>query len=45
MPALNDAASYLAQTTSYITGCFSDYSGKLLLDSSFRSLRNYAASH
>ncbi|KAG5022271.1 hypothetical protein JHK85_018613 [Glycine max] len=43
MPALNDAASYLAQTTSYITGCFSDYSGKLLLDSSFRSLRNYAA--
>ncbi|KAL3009820.1 hypothetical protein AAZX31_07G104400 [Glycine max] len=26
MPALNDAASYLAQTTSYITGCFSDYS-------------------
>ncbi|KAL2319951.1 hypothetical protein Fmac_028920 [Flemingia macrophylla] len=26
MPALNDAASYLAQTTSYLTGCFSDYS-------------------
>uniref|UniRef100_A0A0R0KHQ7 Uncharacterized protein n=1 Tax=Glycine max TaxID=3847 RepID=A0A0R0KHQ7_SOYBN len=26
MPALNEAASYLAQTTSYITGCFSDYS-------------------
>nr|KYP37940.1 hypothetical protein KK1_040833 [Cajanus cajan] len=30
MPALNDAASYLAQTTSYLTGCFSDYSGKVL---------------
>ncbi|KAJ7962072.1 Alpha/beta-Hydrolases superfamily protein [Quillaja saponaria] len=26
MPALNEAASYLAQTTSYLTGCFSDYS-------------------
>lgn len=26
MPSLNEAASYLAQTTSYITGCFSDYS-------------------
>ncbi|XP_027336183.1 uncharacterized protein LOC113850058 isoform X2 [Abrus precatorius] len=26
MPALNDAASYLAETTSYLTGCFSDYS-------------------
>ncbi|XP_014515061.1 uncharacterized protein LOC106772932 [Vigna radiata var. radiata] len=26
MPALNDAASYLAQTTSYLTGCFSDFS-------------------
>ncbi|RDX87286.1 hypothetical protein CR513_31262, partial [Mucuna pruriens] len=30
MPALNDAASYFAQTTSYLTGCFSDHSGKLL---------------
>ena len=27
VPALNDAASYLAQTTSYFTRCFSDYSG------------------
>ncbi|XP_061338846.1 uncharacterized protein LOC133285606 [Gastrolobium bilobum] len=26
LPALNEAASYLAQTTSYLTGCFSDYS-------------------
>ncbi|KAI9181400.1 hypothetical protein LWI28_014645 [Acer negundo] len=26
VPALNDAASYLAQTTSLITGCFTDYS-------------------
>ncbi|OIW18814.1 hypothetical protein TanjilG_25257 [Lupinus angustifolius] len=26
VPALNEAASYLAQTTSYLTGCFSDYS-------------------
>ncbi|KAK4848061.1 hypothetical protein QYF36_008830 [Acer negundo] len=26
IPTLNDAASYLAQTTSLITGCFSDYS-------------------
>ncbi|KAK3195139.1 hypothetical protein Dsin_026449 [Dipteronia sinensis] len=26
VPVLNDAASYLAQTTSLITGCFSDYS-------------------
>ncbi|XP_044481256.1 uncharacterized protein LOC123207836 isoform X1 [Mangifera indica] len=26
VPALNEAASYLAQTTSLITGCFSDYS-------------------
>ncbi|KAI4356681.1 hypothetical protein L6164_000685 [Bauhinia variegata] len=26
VPALNDAASYLAQTTSYLTGCFSDSS-------------------
>ncbi|KAJ7950850.1 Alpha/beta-Hydrolases superfamily protein [Quillaja saponaria] len=26
MPALNEAASYLAETTSYLTGCFSDYS-------------------
>ncbi|GLT39594.1 hypothetical protein SLA2020_137770 [Shorea laevis] len=26
LPALNEAASYLAQTTSFITGCFSDYS-------------------
>ncbi|KAF7844928.1 alpha/beta hydrolase family protein [Senna tora] len=32
VPALNEAASYLAQTTSYITGCFSDYSGKLSFD-------------
>ena len=29
VPSLNDAASYLAQTTSLITGCFSDYTGKL----------------
>ncbi|KAF4402340.1 hypothetical protein G4B88_003261 [Cannabis sativa] len=26
VPSLNDAASYLAQTTSFITGCFNDYS-------------------
>lgn len=26
VPVLNEAASYLAQTTSYFTGCFSDYS-------------------
>ncbi|XVF33572.1 hypothetical protein REPUB_Repub17cG0179900 [Reevesia pubescens] len=26
LPALNEAASYLAQTTTYLTGCFSDYS-------------------
>ncbi|KAK9273584.1 hypothetical protein L1049_018394 [Liquidambar formosana] len=26
VPALNEAASYFAQTTSYITSCFSDYS-------------------
>ncbi|PON33408.1 Alpha/Beta hydrolase fold containing protein [Parasponia andersonii] len=26
VPSLNDAASYLAQTTSFLTGCFSDYS-------------------
>ncbi|GKU88478.1 hypothetical protein SLEP1_g2738 [Rubroshorea leprosula] len=26
LPALNEAASYLVQTTSFITGCFSDYS-------------------
>ncbi|XP_028798882.1 uncharacterized protein LOC114754263 [Neltuma alba] len=26
VPALNEAASYLAQTTSYFTRCFSDYS-------------------
>ncbi|KAK4270504.1 hypothetical protein QN277_023533 [Acacia crassicarpa] len=26
VPALNEAASYLARTTSYFTGCFSDYS-------------------
>ncbi|XVF22819.1 hypothetical protein REPUB_Repub12eG0203700 [Reevesia pubescens] len=26
LPALNEAASYLAQTTNYLTGCFSDYS-------------------
>ncbi|KAI4370342.1 hypothetical protein MLD38_018705 [Melastoma candidum] len=26
VPSLNDATSYLAQTTSYITSCFSDYS-------------------
>ncbi|WJX91544.1 hypothetical protein P8452_73304 [Trifolium repens] len=30
VPALSDAASYLSQTTSYLTGCFSDYTGKLL---------------
>lgn len=33
VPALNEAASYLAQTTSLITGCFSDYSGKLRVSS------------
>ncbi|KAL5571827.1 hypothetical protein UlMin_021424 [Ulmus minor] len=26
LPSLNDAASYLAQTTSYFTSCFSDFS-------------------
>ncbi|XP_062073249.1 uncharacterized protein LOC133777581 [Humulus lupulus] len=26
VPSLNDAASYLAQTTSFLTGCFTDYS-------------------
>ncbi|XWS35631.1 hypothetical protein CRYUN_Cryun20dG0013400 [Craigia yunnanensis] len=26
LPSLNEAASYLAQTTTYLTGCFSDYS-------------------
>ncbi|OMP00713.1 hypothetical protein COLO4_12450 [Corchorus olitorius] len=26
LPALNEAASYLAQTTTYLTGCFSNYS-------------------
>ncbi|CAJ2665098.1 unnamed protein product [Trifolium pratense] len=26
VPALSDAASYLSQTTSYLAGCFSDYS-------------------
>ncbi|KAL5061435.1 hypothetical protein RYX36_023172 [Vicia faba] len=26
VPALSDAASYLSQTTSFLTGCFSDYS-------------------
>ncbi|KAF8380530.1 hypothetical protein HHK36_028017 [Tetracentron sinense] len=31
VPALNEAASYLAQTTSYLTGCFSDYAVALKL--------------
>ncbi|XP_031397875.1 uncharacterized protein LOC116208528 isoform X2 [Punica granatum] len=26
MPSLNEAASYLSQTASYLTGCFTDYS-------------------
>lgn len=30
VPALNDAASYLAETTSYITRCFGDFSGSCL---------------
>uniref|UniRef100_A0A7N0V8H2 Uncharacterized protein n=1 Tax=Kalanchoe fedtschenkoi TaxID=63787 RepID=A0A7N0V8H2_KALFE len=30
MPALNEAASYLTQTTSLITGCFTDYSDQYL---------------
>uniref|UniRef100_A0A5B7AT51 Alpha/beta-Hydrolases superfamily protein n=1 Tax=Davidia involucrata TaxID=16924 RepID=A0A5B7AT51_DAVIN len=28
VPALNEAASYLAETTSYITSCFSDFSAE-----------------
>lgn len=31
LPALNEAASYLSQAASLITGCFSDYSGRLYL--------------
>lgn len=27
VPALNEAATYVAQTTSYLTSCFSDSSG------------------
>jgi len=41
VPALSDAASYLSQTTSYLAGCFSDYSGKLLCDFSSSSSRVY----
>ncbi|XP_048335428.2 uncharacterized protein LOC107422700 isoform X2 [Ziziphus jujuba] len=32
VPSLNEAASYLAQTTSYLTGCFSDNSERSLGD-------------
>lgn len=30
VPALNEAASYLAETTSFLSRCFTDYSGTLL---------------
>ncbi|GAV80489.1 hypothetical protein CFOL_v3_23950 [Cephalotus follicularis] len=39
VPTLNEAASYLAQTTSYITGCFPDYSGTELV--TFSSTQNW----
>ncbi|KAF8032376.1 hypothetical protein BT93_D1327 [Corymbia citriodora subsp. variegata] len=38
MPSLNEAASYLAQTTSYLTGCFSDYSVESTSEESEHSL-------
>ena len=32
VPSLNEAASYLAQSTSLFTRCFSDYSGILIFN-------------
>ncbi|XP_054781466.1 uncharacterized protein LOC129288761 isoform X2 [Prosopis cineraria] len=44
VPALNDAASYLAQTTSYFTRCFSDYSATEQISSNGNCLRNAESS-
>jgi hypothetical protein len=38
LPALNEAASYITQATSYLGSCFSDYSGTL----SFYLLMSYS---
>ncbi|KAK4759323.1 hypothetical protein SAY87_022454 [Trapa incisa] len=40
MPSLNEAASYLAQTTSYLTGCFTDHTVEYSSEHSGDSLLN-----
>ncbi|KAA8515881.1 hypothetical protein F0562_019060 [Nyssa sinensis] len=43
VPALNEAASYIAETTSYITSCFSDFSEPVPGDSNGQEMVTFAS--